>query len=256
MKIQLPVTLLLLVIVSTAIAQDGPRYSHTGPTMITGVRVIDGLGGEPKENQDIVLIDGKIASIGPAGAHDVPKDALVIDGKGLTAMPGLVDAHVHIQGGWANGLIPGERYAVSYDDDKVQQRLSGYLYAGVTTVLDVGNDHKWVVEKRDQISNGRFFGPRTFVCGAAWSQTPSGWDSGNTGAGDFGVSTKVTAIAAIPKQMDRYEKDGIEIIKLYSGISPLAAAEVVKEAAQTGHPCCRRFLGAELEPWHHGEHGP
>ena len=113
--------------------------------------------------------------------------------------------------GWANGLIRGERYAVSYEDDKVQQRLSGYLYAGVTTVLDVGNDHDWVVKKRDQINGGKLFGPRAFVCGGAWSQAPSGWESGGT-SGDFGLSTKVTSIAQIPEQMDRYVKDGIEII--------------------------------------------
>ena len=107
MKTHLLAATLFFGIVASAIAQDGPPYSHTGPTMLTGVRVIDGLGGEPKENQDIVLIDSKIASIGPAGAQDAPKDALVIDGKGLTAMPGLIDMHVHLQGGWANGTIPG-----------------------------------------------------------------------------------------------------------------------------------------------------
>ena len=47
---------------------------------------------------------------------------------------------------------------------------------------------------------------------------------------DPALLAKVTAIAAIPKQMDRYEKDGIEIIKLYSGLSPHAAGFVVKEA--------------------------
>jgi imidazolonepropionase-like amidohydrolase len=247
MKTALALTLGFLVttFASAVRADDGPRYSHTGPTMITGVRVIDGLGGEPKVNQDIVLIDGKIASIEAAGTYDAPKDALVINGKGMTAMPGLIDAHVHIQGGWANGLIRGERYAVSYEDDKVQQRLSGYLYAGVTTVLDVGNDHDWVVKTRDKINSGKLFGPRAFVCGAAWSQAPSGWDSGGT-SGDFGLSIKVTSIGQIPKQMDRYVKDGIEIIKLYSGISPLAAQEVVKEAHKRKIRVVADFWGLNL----------
>ena len=40
----------------------------------------------------------------------------------------------------------------------------------------------------------------------------------------------MTAIAAIPEQMDKYKKDEIEIIKLYSGLSPHAAGFVVKEA--------------------------
>ena len=121
MRIQLVAVLLVLAMFSTAFAQDMPRYSHTGSTMITGIRVIDGLGGDAKENQDIVLIDGKIASIGPAGTQDAPKDALVIDGKGMTTMPGLIDMHVHLQGGWANGAIPGDRYQPKYDDKSAQQ---------------------------------------------------------------------------------------------------------------------------------------
>ena len=144
----------------TAYAKGGSGYSHTGDTVISGIRLIDGLGNEPVKNQDIVVVGGKIAAIGPAGSVKVPADALKIDGKGLTAMPGLMDLHIHTSGGWANGLIPGERYKVPRDDASIQQRMSGYVYAGVTTVLDVGADHKWVLNKRKQINSGEMFGPR------------------------------------------------------------------------------------------------
>ena len=217
--------------VTFSAAQDGPRYSHSGPTLLKGIRVIDGLGGEPKENQDVVLIDGKIASIGPAGAHDAPKNALVIKGNGMTALPGLIDMHVHLQGGWANGTIPGDRYKPRYDEKSVQQSLNAHLYAGVTTILDCGSDHEYILKWRERINGGSVFGPRFFTTGAPWSQEPCGWEAGNTtGDNTFGNSTKVTAIAAIPEQMDKYTKDEIEIIKLYSGLSPHAAGFVVKEA--------------------------
>ena len=211
-------------------AQEGPRYSSTGPTIITGVRLIDGLGNAPANNQDILIVDGKIARIGPTGSLDVPQGALAIDGASLSAMPGLMDLHIHTQGGWANGLIPGEAYEVTYDDESVQQRLSGYLYAGVTTVLDLGVDHEYVLGKREQINGGDLMGPRFFTTGIAWSQAPSGWDSGNTGADAFSISTKVADFAEIPAQMQKYADDGIEVIKLYSGISAMAAQEVIKEA--------------------------
>ena len=225
------VTILLFTLASGAIGQEGPRYSHTGPTMITGVRVIDGLGNEPKENQDVVLFDGKIADIGPAGTCDTPKDALVIDGNGMTVMPGLIDMHVHLQGGWANGTIPGERYKPRYDERSARQSLNAHLYSGVTTILDCGSDHEYILKWRKRINDGSVLGPRFFTTGAPWDQNPSGWEAGNTtGDATFGRSTKVTAIAAIPDQMDKYKKDGIEIIKLYSGLSPHAAGFVVKEA--------------------------
>ena len=74
------------------------RYSHTDPTIISGVRVIDGLGNKPKENQDILIVNGKIAAIGSAGSLDAPKGALKIDGAGMTSIPGLIDPHIHLLG--------------------------------------------------------------------------------------------------------------------------------------------------------------
>ena len=215
MKTRLLVVMLLSAIVSTVIAQDGTRYSHTGPTMITGVRVIDGLGSDAIENQDIVLIDGKIASLGPAGTKQVPKDALVINGKDMTAMPGLIDMHVHLQGGWANGAIPGDRYQPKYDEKSAQQSLNAHLYAGVTTVLDCGSDHEYILKWRKRINDGTVLGPRFFTTGAPWDQTPSGWEAGNTtGDNTFGGSTKVTALGLLPEQLDKYKNDKFDDFNL------------------------------------------
>lgn len=223
--------MLLAILVSTAHSQDETGYSHTGPTLITGVRLIDGLGNEPKPNQDILLSDGKVATIGPSGSVEAPDGALTIEADGMTAMPGLVDMHVHLQGGWANGTIRGERYKPRYDDESVQQSLNAHLYAGVTTVLDCGSDHAYILKWRKRINEGDVLGPRFFTTGAPWDQEPSGWEAGNTtGDNTFGNSTKVTSIAKIPEQIDKYKNDNIEIIKLYSGLSPHAAGFVVKEA--------------------------
>ena len=233
MRIRICFTLFLSAIVLSVLAEDKPRYSHTGATIITDVRVIDGLGNAPKERQDIVLVDGVIVEIGRSGTVRFPEDVLTIDGTGMSALPGLIDMHVHLQGGWANGTIPGERYKPRYDQKSVQQSLNAHLYAGVTSVLDCGSDHQFVLKWREQINTGAVFGPRFFTTGAPWDQQPSGWEAGNT-TGDitFGRSTKVTAIAALPEQMKKYKKDEIEIIKLYSGLSPHAAGFVVKEAHQ------------------------
>ncbi|MDX2314830.1 MAG: hypothetical protein QNL90_12260, partial [Gammaproteobacteria bacterium] len=188
---------LLALISSSGCAQEKPPNSLVDPVVISGIRVIDGLGNEPKENQDILINDGKIVAIGASGSLDVPDNTSSINGNGLTAMPGLIDMHIHTQGGWGNGLIPGDRYAATYDDEAVQQRQNGYLYAGVTTTLDLGVDHEWIVAKRDEINSGKVTGPRSFIVGAPWSQAPSGWDSGNTADGGeaFGESTKVVDFA-------------------------------------------------------------
>ncbi|MEH6550684.1 MAG: amidohydrolase family protein [Pseudomonadales bacterium] len=218
------------VFANQASASSGPKYAHTGPTIITNVAVIDGLGNPPVTGQDITLVDGKIAAIGATGSVKSPDGALRIDGTGMTAMPGLMDLHVHLQGGWANGLIPGERYAVRLDDESVQQRLNGYVYSGVTTVLDVGGDHNYLLNKRQQLKTGELFGPRFFTVGAPWSQSPSGWDAGNNGEGDFALSVKVNNLDNLSEDMARYKADGIEIIKLYAGLGTVAIQAINEEA--------------------------
>jgi imidazolonepropionase-like amidohydrolase len=217
-------------------AWSEPKYAHTGPTIITNVSVIDGLGNEPLLGQDLLIEDGKIAAIGPTGKVKAPADALKIDGNGLTAIPGLIDMHIHLQGGWAHGNVEGEKYAVRYDDEAIQQRLNGYLYAGVTTVFEMGNDHKFAVKNRKRINDGEMLGPRFLTAGSPWSQLPTGWETLDAGGGsDFNISNKVTDnLEAVKTELDQYKADGIEIIKLYTGISHHAARQLITEAHARG----------------------
>ncbi len=215
-------------------AWSEPKFAHTGSTLITNVTVIDGLGNPPVAEQDISLVGGKIQAIGATGTLEAPAGALTIDGTGMSALPGLIDLHIHTQGGWANALIPGDRYAVNYADADVQQRLSGYVYAGVTTVLDTGADHNWIVNTRNRINSGELFGPRHFTTGVAWSQKPSGWDAGNTSGADWALSTIVSDVADLPGQVARYKADGIEILKLYAGMGTVGMQALIAEADKQG----------------------
>ena len=196
--------------------------------VIRADRMLDVESGEIIKNAFIVVEGQKIVGVGDS---NLEKGVKVIDLGDMTLLPGLIDMHVHLQGGWANGTIRGERYKPRYDDKSVQQSLNAHLYAGVTTVLDCGSDHEYILEWRKRINDGTVLGPRFFTTGAPWDQEPSGWEAGNTtGDNTFGNSTKVTSIAKISEQMDKYKEDDIEIIKLYSGLSPHAAGFVVKEA--------------------------
>lgn len=56
--------------------------------------LIDGTGAEPREGATVVVADGRIQEIGGPGMP-VPAGR-VLDLKGLTLMPGLIDAHVHV----------------------------------------------------------------------------------------------------------------------------------------------------------------
>ena len=227
--------LMFVAIGTVACAQDGPGYSHTGDSLVSGVRLIDGLGNAPVENQDILIVDGKIAAIGPAGSIDAPADAMKIDGAGMTAMPGLIDMHIHLQGGWTGGNAMTEKYPKSKSDVDVQQTLSAFLYSGVTTVLDVGNPTVWAATQRDRINGGELMGPRFHTTGIPVSQAPSGWDGANAAEGNSDpaeTSHKVTSPdpADLNEILDKFAENDIKIIKLYSGMSGLGATFLLREA--------------------------
>ncbi|MCJ2180733.1 amidohydrolase family protein [Novosphingobium album (ex Hu et al. 2023)] len=70
-------------------------------TLIRDVRIFDGTGTAAFAGS--VLVDGeRIASIFPGSEDDLPAADIVIEGMGMTLMPGMVDAHTHLT--WASSL--------------------------------------------------------------------------------------------------------------------------------------------------------
>src|SRR3954452_2648445 len=62
---------------------------------LTHVRVLDGTGAAAREDQTIVILGGKISTIGPSASTPTPQGAQVVDATGRTAIPGLVGMHDH-----------------------------------------------------------------------------------------------------------------------------------------------------------------
>lgn len=91
------------------------------PLLIRNVTLIDGNGGPPKPGVNVLLEDGRVESTG----SDAAQALLMIDGRGLFAMPGLTDPHVHLSG------MPWAERA-----DQLKRVLRG----GVTMVYDVASD--------------------------------------------------------------------------------------------------------------------
>ena len=75
----------LLLLTSTAFAADNSFA-------IRDVRVFD--GDKTIEHADVVVKDGRIAAVGTHAA--IPNGVPVIDGRGKTVIPGLIDSHVHV----------------------------------------------------------------------------------------------------------------------------------------------------------------
>lgn len=96
---------------------------------LTHVRVIDGTGGAVREDQMIVLKQGKIESVSDAASASVPQDARLLDLHGETVIPGLAGMHEHMFYPVANGSF-GE---MSFSFPRL------YLAGGVTTIRTAGS---------------------------------------------------------------------------------------------------------------------
>src|SRR5689334_25193831 len=80
-----------LAVLSGDVAAQSPRVKA-----FTGARVIDGTDRTPIDNATILVRDGKIAEIGPAGRITVPSGAERIPLAGKSVIPGIVNAHGHV----------------------------------------------------------------------------------------------------------------------------------------------------------------
>lgn len=116
---------------------DAPAESRraiTAPTLlIREVTVIDGTGAPARTGQDLLIVNGKIAAYGPD--LTAPAEAAVLEGAGMTVMPGLIDSHAHTQS------VPGAMLRGDSRDAREKQQglqLRAYLASGVTTLLDTG----------------------------------------------------------------------------------------------------------------------
>ena len=113
------------------------------------VRVIDGTGAAPREDQSLGIVDGKLAAQAPAGAQR-------LDMTGRTVFPGLVGMHDHLFYPMGGGVF-GEM-ARSFP------RL--YLAAGVTSIRTGGSIEPYAdLEIKKQIDAGKEAGPKIFITG-------------------------------------------------------------------------------------------
>ena len=133
-----------------------PRGDSALVTLRAG-RLLDGRGGV-QQDAIVTVRGGRIESVSSAGASD---DKVDYDLRGLTVLPGLVDAHVHL--GWyinRQGALHRRSDGESAEHAILAAAGNAYvtLMAGVTTVQGLGGPED--VELRDAIARGLLPGPR------------------------------------------------------------------------------------------------
>ena len=111
--------------------------TRTGPLVFEGARVLTGERRPPIEDGAFVVNDGRITAVGPRGTIKAPAGATVIDVRGKTIMPAMVDAHSHL--GYTD-VRTGITAAASYTRDNLLDQLRRYAYYGIAATLSLGLD--------------------------------------------------------------------------------------------------------------------
>ena len=126
--------------------------------VIRADRILDGRGAV-LTGRELVVRDGRIEAIAEEGATE---GAVVYELRGATALPGLIDTHVHL--GWHFDAETGRLHSAESTDtaeDRVlyaAENAWNMLASGVTTVQSLGGPED--VPVRDAIARGSLPGPR------------------------------------------------------------------------------------------------
>jgi len=235
MKNTLSIFLLFcLVTGSFAQAPDRQQFIRTESPLIAlvHVRVIDGTGAAPLDDQTIVISDGKIQSVGPSADAKVPANAQTLDLQGYTVLPGLVGMHNHM-------FFPMGGSPPMYSNmGSSFPRL--YLALGVTTIRTTGSVAPYTdLEIKRLIDTGRMIGPKMHVT-APYLE----------GRGSFTpVMHELTGPDDARRMVNYWADAGATSFKAYMNITRDELRAAVEEAHKrglkvTGHLCSIGFKEA------------
>ena len=197
-----------------------------GPIIVLrNVRVIDGTGAAPVEDQTVVIMGDKIHAVSSMSTANLPSNAQVLDLKGYTVLPGLVGMHNHMFFPMGGSPPMYSNMGISFP------RL--YLALGVTTIRTTGSVVPYTdLEIKRLIDSGRMIGPKMHIT-APYLE----------GKGAFTpVMHELTGPDDARRMVNFWADQGATSFKAYMNITRDELRAVVEEAHKrglkvTGHLC-------------------
>lgn len=196
---------------------------------LENVRLFDGTGDRLQDGRSIRIQEDIISEIGASRNHHNEGDDYCIDCSGLTAVPGLINLHVHLCLDASQdplSLLRSESESMTFLTmiSSAQKTLEG----GITTVRDLGTRGTLIFELRQVIENGRVLGPRIVASGQVITRT------GGHGSGWIG--RECDGKADIREGIRSQLKQGADVIKVMAtggvmtlGTSPYLASYSLEE---------------------------
>jgi len=204
-------------------------------------RLIDGSGREPVAGATITVDGSHIRAVARETGYGEPE--MVIDLGGLTAMPGLIDCHLHL-GGFVIDR-PGRPIGrVSFFDflpflwDYLRdfaRRRSLAIENGVTTIRSAGDNYPHITQLRDKIESGKLIGPRILAAGPIFTARgghPAGTIYKRNRYIVEHATRQVEDRGTAREQVRRLAEEGVDCIKaVYSKIDPMDLSHEVPRLA-------------------------
>ena len=177
--------------------------SRKSTIAITGATIIDGRGGSPISDGCVIVTDGIISAVGKAADIEIPRNAQIVNARGLTLLPGFIDSHFHLDG--VHGL-PAQ-----------------FLQNGVTSVRDPG---AWMEAYAEERKSGQPI-PRLFLAGPHIDMFPPAYPRDAYVVRDADEAVR---------EVNHLADEGASVIKVYFRLPPAIIAAVCKAAHARGIP--------------------
>jgi len=183
---------------SAAIAKRFGSLPAT-PVAFANVKLFDSEAGRFLENQTVVVDKSLITAVGPASETIPPSGAGVIDGAGMTLLPGLWDSHMHVSNDFTGPML---------------------LSLGVTSVRDPGNAVEATLARAERIKKGELLFPSVYPSVLIDGKGPLAAQAG------VAVDSVASAIAAVRMASEK----GFTGVKFYGSMSQEWLIPAIAEA--------------------------
>ena len=220
--------------------QSTPKNASANRLLVTDVAIVSTDSGTISSPTDILVVDGLIKEVGALRGGEMTDGAMLVSGKGLYALAGLIDVHAHLGDGGIGKQTRVDRAGT----------LPQFLRYGVTSIFVPGgrggNDvdlARW----KEQLAAKELTGPRLFGAGALLT-APGGhpistlWNLGPDASADVLFkrgAIAVTGQLSIDELLDRKVESKVDAIKIiiedWGGEAPRLSRTQIEALAHAGH---------------------